>query len=131
MSSEASDRQAELIAKAFGAFGGIPFAAVAYVLFTDVLLAGVLLVTEGVGSYFLLTYVFGRAAEPTGNASPGGIHEGALGVGLSTGSVSMLAGRFAEVEGPVAIAAGLLVATVAYVVLSFALPPVKEDRAAL
>ena len=131
MSSEADNEQTELVAKAFGAFGGIPFAAVAYVLFESHLLAGVLLVTESVGSYYILTYVFAQNEEVDGHGSPGGIHEGALGFGLSVGAVSMLAGAFADVETPVAVAAGLLVATVAYVVLSFALPPVERDRPAL
>lgn len=40
----------------------------------------------------------------------------------------MLTGAFADVG--VAVAAGLLVATVASVTLSFALPSVEEDRAA-
>ncbi|NHN46988.1 hypothetical protein G9464_05180 [Halostella sp. JP-L12] len=131
MGSEADNGQTQLIAKAFGVTGGVPFAAVAYVLFESYLLAGVLLVTEGIGSYYLLTYVFAQNEEVDGHGSPGGIHEGALGFGLSIGSVSMLAGAFADVGVPDAIAGGLLVATVAYVVLSFALPPVKEDRAAL
>ena len=131
MGSEDGNGQTELVAKAFGAFGGVPFAAVAYILFESYLLAGVLLVTESVASYYILTYVFARNEEVEGHGSPGGIHEGALGFGLSIGSVSMLAGAFADVEIAVAVAAGLLVATVAYVTLSFTLPPVEEDRAAL
>lgn len=131
MGSEDGNGQTELIAKAFGASGGVPFAAVAYFLFESYLLAGVLLVTESVASYYILTYVFAQNEEVDGHGSPGGIHEGALGFGLSVGAISMLAGAFAEVEIPVAIAAGLLVAAVAYVVLSFALPPVEQDRPAL
>ena len=131
MSSETSDRQAELVAKAFGAFGGVPFAGVAYFLFESFLLAGVLLVAEGIATYHILAYVFSRKEESADVATIGGVHAGALGYGLSMGSVAMLAGPFADVEIPVSIAAGLLVATVAYVGLSFALPPMGEERAAL
>ncbi|WP_323190856.1 hypothetical protein [Halostella sp. PRR32] len=131
MSADANDGQAELVAKAFGAFGGVPFAFVAYFLFEDFLLAGVLLLAEGIASYHILAYVMSRGEEAANVPSLGGVHAGALGFGLSVGTVAMFVGRFAEINSPVAIAGGLLVATVAYVVLAQALPPAGRERPAL
>lgn len=117
------------IAFATAVLAGITFVYVTEILFQEMLLSLGAGAFVGVGIYLYLPYLFDRNEELDGDVAVpdlGDAHVGAAGGALMAAPVVALSVRFVVESAVTSLAAGLAFAIVAYLVLSFTLPPADE-----
>lgn len=104
----------------------VSFLALAYVgvlLFDDVAFGVVIGALTGVGSYFLLEYVFrGVADDGRDDAATDSFHRGAVGYAFSASGVVALAAMFVVENPALAVGVALALAATEYAVFSRFLP---------